>query len=240
MGQGMERGGPRERVAVVEDDPDLLEELAAGLEEQGFRVIACPSAEAFWRASAQMEFDLVVLDVGLPGEDGYSVLRRLSDRMDIGKVMLSARALPAEQALGLSSGADAYLPKPTDLIVLAATLRSVARRMRSAAPAQAQTWRLADGGWSLRAPDGQAFELSGSEKVLLESLMERPGEAIARDALIERLSDGTSDFDPHRLDVLVHRLRKKLSNRQLRLPVRAIYRGGFVFSTEDETASASA
>lgn len=238
MGQGMEGGGLRERVAVVEDDPDLLEELAAGLEEQGFRVIACPSAEAFWRASAQMEFDLVVLDVGLPGEDGYSVLRRLSDRMDIGKVMLTARALPAEQALGLSSGADAYLPKPTDLIVLAATLRSVARRMRNAAPAQA--WRLVDGGWSLRAPDGQAFELTGSERILMESLMERPGEAIARDALIERLSDGTSDFDPHRLDVLVHRLRKKFSNRQLRLPVRAIYRGGFVFSTEDEIASAPA
>lgn len=238
MGQGTEGRGPRERVAVVEDDPDLLEELAAGLEEQGFRVIACPSAEAFWRASAQMEFDLVVLDVGLPGEDGYSVLRRLSDRMDIGKVMLTARALPAEQALGLSSGADAYLPKPTDLIVLAATLRSVARRMRNAAPMQA--WRLIDGGWSLRAPDGQAFELTGSERTLMESLMERPGEAIARDALIERLSDGTSDFDPHRLDVLVHRLRKKLSNRQLRLPVRAIYRGGFVFSTEDEIASAPA
>lgn len=238
MGQGMEGSAPRERVAVVEDDPDLLEELAAGLEEQGFRVIACPSAEAFWRASAQMEFDLVVLDVGLPGEDGYSVLQRLSNRMDIGKVMLTARALPAEQALGLSSGADAYLPKPTDLIVLAATLRSVMRRMRNAAPAQA--WRLVDGGWSLRAPDGQAFELTGSERILMESLMERPGEAIARDALIERLSDGASDFDPHRLDVLVHRLRKKLSNRQLRLPVRAIYRGGFVFSTEDEIASAPA
>ena len=239
MGQGMEGSGWRERVAVVEDDPDLLEELAAGLEEQGFRVIACPSAEAFWRASAQMEFDLVVLDVGLPGEDGYSVLRRLSDRMDIGKVMLTARALPAEQALGLISGADAYLTKPTDLIVLAATLRSVLRRMRNAAPPP-QAWRLVDGGWSLRAPDGQLFELTGSEKTMMESLMERPGEAIARDALIARLSDGTSDFDPHRLDVLVHRLRKKLSNRQLRLPVRAIYRGGFVFSTEDEIASAVA
>ena len=238
MAQWMEGSGLRERVAVVEDDPDLLEELAAGLEEQGFRVIACPSAEAFWRASAQMEFDLVVLDVGLPGEDGYSVLQRLSDRTDIGKVMLTARALPAEQALGLSSGADAYLIKPTDLIVLAATLRSVLRRMRNAAPTQA--WRLVDGGWSLRAPDGQLFELTGSEKTVMESLMERPGEAIARDALIQRLSDGTSDFDPHRLDVLVHRLRKKLSNRRLRLPVRAIYRGGFVFSTEDEMASAPA
>lgn len=222
---------PRYRVAIVEDDPDLLEEVAAGLEEQGFRVIACPSAEAFWRASAQMAFDLVVLDVGLPGEDGYSVLRRLSDRMDIGKVMLTARALPAEQALGLSSGADAYLPKPADLIVLAATLHSVARRLQQAA--SPQPWRLADGGWSLHAPDGQAFELTGSEKILMESLMERPGEAIARDALIERLSNGTPDFDPHRLDVLVHRLRKKLSGRQMRLPVRAIYRGGFVFSIEE-------
>ncbi len=238
MAQWIEGSGLRERVAVVEDDPDLLEELAAGLEEQGFRVIACPSAEAFWRASAQMEFDVVVLDVGLPGEDGYSVLRRLSDRMDIGKVMLTARALPAEQALGLRSGADAYLTKPTDLIVLAATLRSVLRRMRNAVPTQA--WRLVDGGWSLRAPDGQLFELTGSERAVMESLMERPGEAIARDALIERLSDGASDFDPHRLDVLVHRLRKKLSNRRLRLPVRAIYRGGFVFSTEDEMASAPA
>ncbi|HZX81086.1 MAG TPA: response regulator transcription factor [Lysobacter sp.] len=231
-------GPARERVALVEDDPDLLEELAAGLEEQGFSVIACPSAEAFWRASARMDFDLVVLDVGLSGEDGYSVLRRLGDRMDIGKVMLTARALPAEQALGLSAGADAYLPKPADLLVLAATLRSVARRLQRSS--RTPGWRLADGGWSLHAPDGQAIELTGNEKVLLESLFERPGEPVARDVLIDRLSDGASDFDPHRLDVLVHRLRKKLSARRLRLPVRAIYRGGFVFSTEDEATSASA
>lgn len=229
-------GAAPSRVALVEDDPDLLEELAAGLEEQGFRVIACPSAEAFWRASAQMEFDLVVLDVGLPGEDGYSVLRRLAGRMDIGKVMLTARALPAEQAFGLGAGADAYLPKPADLVVLAATLRSVARRLQ--ARSEASSWRLADGGWSLHAPDGQAVELSGSEKILLEALMECPGEAVARELLIERLASGASEFDPHRLDVLVHRLRKKLSSRRLRLPVRAIYRGGFVFSGEDENASA--
>lgn len=235
MGRGGHGGEAIERVALVEDDPDLLEELAAGLEEQGFRVIACPSAEAFWRASSQMDFDLVVLDVGLPGEDGYSVLRRLGHRMDIGKVMLTARALPAEQALGLSTGADAYLPKPADLTVLAATLRSVARRLQRAAPAQA--WRLADGGWSLQAPDGQVFGLTGNEKVLLEALMERAGEPVTRDVLIRRLSDGASDFDPHRLDVLVHRLRKKLSGGHVRLPVRAIYRGGFVFSTEDDAVS---
>lgn len=222
------RTGSHLKVALVEDDPDLLEELSASLGEEGFDVIACPSAEAFWRAHAHTAFDLVVLDLGLPRENGLSVLRRLRDNATLGIVVLTARVLPADHASSLSEGADAFLPKPVDLGVLAATLRSVARRMRQAAPATV-AWRLTSDGWSLHAPDGAMVELSPQERLLLACLMESPGNAVPREALLDRFERAGEDADPQRLDMVVHRLRKKVAALGHRLPLRTLYRTGYVF-----------
>lgn len=222
------------KVALVEDDPDLLEELAASLGEAGFDVIACPSAEAFWRARAATDFDLVVLDLGLPRESGLSVLRRLRESSGIGVVVLTARALPADHAQSLSEGADAFLSKPVDLHVLQATLRSVTRRMKPAAPAIA--WRLSGDGWSLCTPDGAIVELSMQERLLLEGVMEEPGRVITREALLERFEQASEDVDPQRLDMVVHRLRKKVAQVGHRLPLRTLYRSGYVFQGDAKSA----
>lgn len=215
------------KVALVEDDPDLLEELAASLGEAGFDVIACPSAEAFWRARAATDFDLVVLDLGLPRESGLSVLRRLRESSGIGVVVLTARALPADHAQSLSEGADAFLSKPVDLNVLAATLRSVARRVRPSA--QATAWRLSTDGWSLHAPDGVVVELSPQERLLMTCLMKTPGSAVSREILLDCFEQAGEEADPQRLDMMVHRLRKKVAAAGHRLPLRTLYRSGYLF-----------
>lgn len=221
------RGAEHLKVALVEDDPDLLEELAASLGEAGFDVIACPSAEAFWRAHAHTAFDLVALDLGLPREDGMSVLRRLRATTSIGLVVLTARALPSDHALSLSEGADAFLSKPVDLNVLAATLRSVARRVRPSAPMA--TWRVSADGWSLHAPDGVVVELSPQERLLMTCLMKTPGSAVPREILLECFEQAGEEADPQRLDMMVHRLRKKVAAAGHRLPLRTLYRSGYLF-----------
>ncbi|MDR0182052.1 response regulator transcription factor [Lysobacter arvi] len=230
------RGAANFKVALVEDDPDLLEELAGSLGEAEFDVIACPSAEAFWLVHAHTNFDLVVLDLGLPRESGLSVLRRLRERSDIGVVVLTARALPADHALSLSEGADAFLSKPVDLHVLEATLRSVARRMKPVATPPTLAWRLRGDGWSLCAPDGAIVELTAHERLLLEAVMQSPGRVVARDALLERLEQASEDVDPQRLDMVVHRLRKKVAQVGHRLPLRTLYRNGYVFQPDAASA----
>ena len=225
---------PRElanlRVALVEDDPDLLEELADGLRDAGFEVSACASAEAFWLASTHTAFDLVVLDLGLPRESGMSVLRRLRESSGIGVVVLTARMLPADHAQSLSEGADAFLSKPVDLHVLEATLRSVVRRMKPVAPTIA--WRLTADGWSLCTPRGGIVELSAQERLLLEVVMESPGSVVSRETLLERFDRTSEEIDPQRLDMLVHRLRKKVAQAGHRLPLRTLYRSGYVFQVD--------
>lgn len=223
---------PRLQVALVEDDQLLREVLAVHLDGAGFEVIACASAEAFWRERTRTRFDLVVLDLTLPGEGGLSVLRRLRETSSIGVVVLTARALPADHALSLSEGADAFLSKPVDLHVLEATLRSVVRRMTPPAPVPALAWRLAVDGWSLCTPDGAIVELSAQERLLLEGVMEEPGRVVTREALLERFERASEEVDPQRLDMVVHRLRKKVAQFGHRLPLRTLYRSGYVFQVD--------
>ncbi|BDU15171.1 response regulator transcription factor [Lysobacter auxotrophicus] len=224
----------RPKVALVEDDPHLREVLAVNLDDAGFDVIACASAEAFWRERAHTPFDLVVLDLTLPGEGGLSVLRRLRATSGVGVVVLTGRTLPADHAQSLTEGADAFLSKPVDLQVLAATLRSVVRRMQPVAPAIA--WRLTGDGWSLCAPDGGIVELSVQERLLLEGVMEEPGRVVTREALLERFDRANEEVDPQRLDMVVHRLRKKVAQLGRRLPLRTLYRSGYVFQADATSA----
>jgi len=223
---------PRLQVALVEDDPHLREVLAVHLDEAGFDVVACASAEAFWRERARTRFDLVVLDLTLPGEGGLSVLRRLRETSSVGVIVVTGRALPADHALSLSEGADAFLVKPVDLHVLEATLRSVVRRMNPPAPVPALAWRLTGDGWSLCTPDGAIVELSPQERLLLEGVMEEPGRVVTREALLERFERASEEVDPQRLDMVVHRLRKKVAQLGHRLPLRTLYRSGYVFQVD--------
>jgi len=156
--------------------------------------------------------DIVVLDIGLPDTDGFDVARRLRAKASgIGIVMLTARSEPHYQVRGLSEGADVYLAKPVDIDVLAATLYSLARRLQlTTAVSVDHSWRLGADGWCLLSPAGHPVALSQLESRLLALLIESPNRIVSREALIQAVTPNVHTYDPHRLDTLVHRIRKKV------------------------------
>lgn len=225
-------------VAVLEDDDALREDiLVDGLCRAGFVAEGFACSAALYRALLERAFDVVVLDIGLPDEDGLSVARHLRQHLSIGIVVLTGHGDPRERVQGLTEAVDVWLPKPADVEVLAATVTSLLRRMGMAAAAgdnRRAAWRLADKGWRLLAPSGQGVDLAAAERSLLECLFATAGEPVARNCLIEALGADPATFDPHRLEMLVHRLRGKVAQGcGEALPLRSVRGVGYVLSAGD-------
>lgn len=225
------------RVALLEDDVVLRERiLSPRLRDHGFDVIGLGSAAALERLLVAGVPDIIVLDVGLPDADGFELAQSLRSRFPaVGVVMLTGRQSPHDKVRGLVDGADAYLTKPVDMGLLAATLHSLARRLQVAAVnddvAPQAGWRLDAGGWRLLAPCGQAVALTRSERPLVRCLMQHSGEVVGREALIATLTSNTFEFDTHRLDSLIHRLRRKIAAGSAHpFPLSAVHGAGYVFA----------
>lgn len=205
------------RIALLEDDTELRERiLAPGLLDYGFEVTGAGTAAELYRNMLTRTFDIVVLDIGLPDENGVTVARHLRDMSSMGIVMLTGNHGTRDRVHALNVGADAYLSKPVDLEVLAATLHSLGRRLgkgvdtaHSGFHAASTAWHLGTDGWRLVSPNGISIVLTAPERSLLSVLVEAQGQPVARDTLIAALCSDVYDFDPHRLETLVHRLRRK-------------------------------
>jgi len=228
------------RVVLVEDDEELRSLLLADLVARGFQVVGLPSAERLYRHLAVQSCDVVVLDIGLPGEDGYSVTAHLRQLSTVGIILLTARGGPAEMRRGLKHGADLFLTKPVDYDALASSISNLhARLMRPAVADSAieaktpMTWSLTADGWTLRGPQGLQLQLLEAERAFLQPLFARAGQAVPREELIAALTNEPWDYDPHRLEVLLHRLRSRVRARfDCALPVRAIRGAGYLLASE--------
>lgn len=220
------------RVLLLEDDELLRDRvLVPGLKQFGFVVDAIGHAADLDRWVRRQRPDIVVLDVGLPDRSGFDVARQLRTEMaGVGIVMLTARAETMDRIRGLSEGADAYLAKPVDIDLLAATLHSLARRLQaSSTTGVARHWRLDSDGWCLLSPSGGTVALTRTESRLLAPLLQAPNRVITRDALIAVLTTNVHGYDPHRLDSIVHRVRKKvLRVLGVPLPLNAVPGEGYV------------
>ena len=234
------------RVFLVEDTADLREEIVFGLTALGLEVSGFSDAVGLYRALAVKDCDLVVIDVGLPGEDGFSIAQHLRGNPSLGIVFLTARATLDDRLHGLGLGADAYMLKPVDVRELAATLHAVNRRLRShvqatvGAPAvaveikpvtQSPRWTLSPGDWALRNPQGEELVLSEPERRFLKIMVAASGHVVEREILIASFAQDDDDYDPHRLDALISRLRKRTEQAGLgSLPLQSIRGTGYVFS----------
>lgn len=234
------------RLAIIEDNPDLLDELLAWLGYRGFEVWGTRSAEAFWRQLHSHPVDIVLIDIGLPGEDGFSVLSYLHELGHYGLVVVSARGQQQDKLQALSLGADAYLIKPVNFAHLAETLTALGARlqqdrpapqqpeMASAAPAPAPAPAPATGLWRLHedkliSPDARTLELTQQEYRLVELLMRNRNEVCSKLDLHACLFAHESEPDLHRIDVVVSRLRHKARQQGIHLPVRTIFGKGLAF-----------
>jgi DNA-binding response OmpR family regulator len=221
------------KLAVVEDDPEFREGvLLPVLKQSGFDVVGLGSALELYKVILAEQFDLVLLDVGLPDEDGITIAAHLrSMSPTLGIVMLTAHGGGNDRMDGLQAGADAYLCKPANMKEVVATLLNLSRRISISADApEAQaTWRLDRGGWWIFSPRAVEVALNPAERLLITRLAESPGFPVTREELIARLSDQIFGFDSHRLDLLVYRLRKKcLKLTGQELPLKVMRGAGYV------------
>ena len=202
-------------ILVVDDDARLRALLQRFLTEQGFRVSTAENAATARAALADMAFDLLVLDVMMPGETGLELTAALrAEGQEVPILMLTARGAPDDRIAGLEQGVDDYLAKPFDPRELALRIRTILRR---AAPAPAAAHNLAPmqigNRWfdieraELRGPEG-IIRLTGGEAALMQALARRAGEILSREDIGEAL--GTPDAGERAIDVQVTRLRRKV------------------------------
>lgn len=207
------------RLLLVEDDESIAEPLRFGLEGDGFLVIHATSGTQGLELARAHKPDLVLLDVMLPGMDGFSVVRALRAESAVPVLMLTARGQELDRVMGLELGADDYLVKPFSFRELVARVRALLRRRElDRGTASAPSIRLTAGDLVLDrtarrvTQAGHALELTTREFDLLTALMERPGEAQARQELLDRVWGAEWIGDPRTLDVHIRWLREKIED----------------------------
>jgi two-component system phosphate regulon response regulator OmpR len=210
-----------QQILIVDDDPDIRELISDYLTGAGYTVATAADAAAM-RACVQAQVpDVVLLDVGLPGEDGLSLARYLREHHDIGIIMVSGAGETVDRIVGLEVGADDYVAKPFDPRELHARIKSVLRRYQHAsaeAPApSAADKRVAVGRCTLNlvsrqlfGPDGNEVPLTGMEFELLQVFIERPGRPLSRDQILTLTQNREWDPFDRSIDIRIARLRKKI------------------------------
>jgi two-component system OmpR family response regulator len=200
------------RALVVEDDAAVAEDVAQALQGAGFVVdVAADGADAWYRGDVE-EYDVVVLDLGLPQLDGLSVLKRWRDAQRAFPVLiLSARADWSEKVTGIEAGADDYLAKPFEMGELIARVRALLRRAAGRTSAVFAIGRLSlDTRRMSAAVDGKSLRLSPLEFRFLDYLAHQPGRAVSAGELAEHLYGVADPGDSNAIEALVVRLRRKL------------------------------
>ncbi|WP_425256554.1 response regulator [Rubrivivax sp. RP6-9] len=216
------------RILLVEDERPLAEWLCKALAQTGFQVDWIADGSLALRALQAHDHDALVLDLGLPGRSGHEVLQQLraADRR-LPVLVLTARDSLAERVHTLNEGADDFLAKPFALPELEARLTALLRRARGVEHPRFSCGPLGfDGVTRQFTLHGEPLPLPRREHALLRTLLQRSGEPVSRQQIIDRVFSDEDDVLPAAVDVLVHRLRKRLENAGVRI---ATYRGlGYV------------
>lgn len=200
------------RVLLVEDDKLLGDGIRAGLQQDGYAVDWVNDGIAAENALAVEQFDLLVLDLGLPGRDGLQVLQRQRQKGNaIPALILTARDALDDRIRGLDTGADDYMIKPFDLEELSARLRALLRRSKGRATPKLQLGDLVlDPAAHEVAYQDQAVDLSPKEFAVLEALLENAGKVVSKSRLQETVYSWDQDLASNAVEVHIHHLRKKL------------------------------
>lgn len=200
------------RLLLVEDDPMIGEAIRAGLKRDGFTVDWVREARAAQGVLSAEPFELMLLDLGLPGRDGLSLLKAQRARgLTLPVLIITARDAVSDRVQGLDAGADDYLIKPFDLDELSARIRALLRRRsgRTASTLEHLGVTLDPASHEVKR-DGVDVTLSPREFTLLQLLMERPGTILSRAQLEERLYGWGEEVESNAVEVHIHGLRKKL------------------------------
>jgi DNA-binding response OmpR family regulator len=202
------------RVLLIDDDTRLFDLLSSYLGQNGFHVSGAPDGPRGLAALEAGTFDVVLLDLMMPGMDGIEVCRRIRQKSTIPVLMLTARGDETDRVVGLEIGADDYVAKPFSPRELLARIKAVLRRARPEASGE----RIVAGDISIDVPArtvvraGKAVDLTGIEFDILVALARRPGRVVARDALLSEAGRGDVTVGERTVDVHISHLRQKLGD----------------------------
>jgi DNA-binding response OmpR family regulator len=222
------------RILIVEDEPALVLTLSDRLRAEGYEVEAAETGDLGLRRAREGSFDLVLLDVALPGKNGFDVLRDMrQQKIATPVLMLTARGQVLDRVLGLKLGADDYLPKPFDATELVARIEAVLRRQK-AAPDGAGSYTFGDVRIDLRRAEvrrgGQLVELSSLEFKLLRHFVEHKGELVTRRELLEHVWGYPGVLQTRTVDVHVASLRQKIERHPAKPEhIITVHRMGYRF-----------
>jgi two-component system, OmpR family, response regulator len=200
------------KILIVEDDPVLADGLTRSLRHGDYAVDCVTDGAEADHVLAAQAYDLVILDLGLPGLDGFEVLRRLRRRgASVPVLVLTARDGLTERVRGLDLGADDYMIKPFDLPELEARVRALIRRGQSGGGSELTHGALVLDTAGRRATlGGEPLDLSSRELGVIEVLLLRTGRVVSKEQLAEQLYGWDEEVGPNAIEVYVHRLRRKL------------------------------
>ncbi len=231
---------PGLRIALIEDNDDLRDELLFFLRHHGCSTWGVASAEAFWKELHRNPVDIVLVDLGLPGEDGFSVVQYLHSMGSYGLIILTARGGEQERLRGLNLGADLFLVKPVNFARLRASLHTLGQRLRGGESCPQSDrirlddprgqWRLDTGGTCLVGPSNKRVALSPQEFELVKILVHSANQVFSKEALHDLLFEHAEATELHRVDVILSRLRSKARTQGMSLPVRSVFGKGIVFT----------
>ena len=229
-------------ILLVEDDPALRMLTTRALQENGFLVRPASAAPEMWLALEAGPVDLVLLDIMLPGTSGIDLCRALRQKSDVPIIFVSARNSETDRVVGLELGADDYIAKPFGTRELVARVRAVLRRPAlERRTGDREQGMLGFEGWSvnlprreLTSPTGAVVDLTGAEFDLLVALCDHAQRVIARERLIELSRTRLGDSSDRSIDVLVSRLRRKLSSAGQPAPIVTVRGVGYMLNVPVE------
>ena len=229
-------------ILLVEDDPALRTLTTRALQENGYVVRPAASAPEMWLAFDREPVDLVLLDIMLPGTSGIELCRLIRQKSDVAIIFVSAKNSETDRVIGLELGADDYIAKPFGTRELIARVRAVLRRGglerqqgdRGDGIAKFDGWTVSFPRRELQSPSNAVVDLTGAEFDLLSALLDHPQRVIARERLIELSRTRLGDSSDRSIDVLVSRLRRKLSGAGKAAPIVTVRGVGYMLNVEVE------
>lgn len=224
------------KILIIEDEPKTADYLHRGLVEQGYAVDIARDGIDGQHLALEVDYDVIVLDVMLPGIDGFSVLQALRSRKQTPVIMLTARDRVDDRVRGLQAGADDYLVKPFSFLELVARLQALTRRGRTQDVAQVRIGDLEVDLYARKAwRGGQRLELTAKEFALLVALARRQGEILSKTVIAEMVWDVNFDSDANVVEVAVKRLRAKLDDPFPQKLLHTIRGMGYVLEVREDS-----
>jgi len=248
----------KKQLLIVDDDIDIRELLSSFLSGHQYNIDTAANAVETDAQLAKKKFDLIILDVMLPGEDGLSICKRIRSKTNIPIIMLTAMGDEVDRIIGLEIGADDYLPKPFNPRELLARIKAVLRRFapitsgdlglnspnKSKVIRQAnlvyifENWKLYPGKRELRSPENVLISLTAGEYDLLLAFIENPQRTLNRDQLLDITKGRSASAFDRSVDIQLSRLRRKIElDPKIPVMIKTVRSGGYLFTPNVDKSS---